>query len=176
MIEMRRVISIYGTIFTPGKITTDFNHIKNSNCEQKLFIYNENFHQYLDKNDLNRGGGNAFLRPYRQDNEKNLVIKEPKIKSLGIPTAMGPESMETIQDAINNIFNYIDNNINITEIYYSSDNNMNLGLGIFANQPFARTNIQEISSLLLMMFKKLKEKYDVKLYLLESNTTLEKEL
>lgn len=173
-----RSIRIYGTIFSPGRVNTDFNYItKNSNCENKLFIYNENFHQFLDKNDVMIGGGNAFLRPYRQDNEKNNASKEPKIKSLGIPTAMGLESMETVQEAINNIYNYIDNNMNITEIYYSSDTNMNLGLGIFASQPFARANIIEISSLLLMMFKKLKEKYgDVKLFKIESDTNEEKEL
>ena len=173
-----RSLRIFGIVYRPGDKATDFNSIKNTNPECKLFIYNENFFQFNDKSDVDAGGGNAFLRPYRQDNDDNKLALEPKVKSLGIPTAVGEESMETVKDAIDQIYQYVDSNPRITEVYYSSTNDMRLGLGIFASQPFAKANIDEISSLLIDLFKRFKDKYDdVKLLLVTgSNEYEEKEL
>jgi len=173
-----RNLRIYGIVYKPGDKATDFNTIKKTNPECKLFIYNENFFQFNDKSDVSRGGGNAFMRSFRQDNDDNMLIPEPKCKSLGIPTAVGEESMETVKDAIDQIYQFVDSNPTITEVYYSSTIDMQLGLGIFASEPFARANIEEISNELLSTFKRFKDKYgDVKLLLVTgSNEYEEKEL
>jgi len=173
-----RSVRIFGIVYRPGDKGTDFNTIKNTNPECKLFIYNENFFQFNDKSDVSPGGGNAFMRSFRQDNDDNKLIPEPKCKSLGIPTAVGEESLETVKDAIDQIYQYVDSNPTISEVYYSSTNDMKLGLGIFASQPFAKANIDEISNELLNTFKRFKDKYgDVKLLLVTgSNEYEEKEL
>jgi hypothetical protein len=175
--NMKRTINIYGTIFSAGSSNTDFKQILKQNPENKLFIYNENFNQFNDKNDLSQGGGNGFLRMYRQDNISNKSKNEPKVKSLGIPTASGAESIDTVKESIDQIYNYIIMNQNITEIYYSADSNMGLGLGIFASMPFAKANIGEISRLLNNMFYKLTiNECNVKLYQLSSIGTIEQTL
>jgi hypothetical protein len=173
-----RNLRIYGIVYRPGDKGTDFNTIKKTNPECKLFIYNENFFQFNDKSDVSPGGGNAFMRSFRQDNDDNMLKQEPKCKSLGIPTAVGEESMETVKDAIDQIYQYVDSNPTITEVYYSSTNDMKLGLGIFASEPFAKANIDEISNELVNTFKRFKDKYgDVKLLLVTgSNEFEEKEL
>ena len=172
-----RTINIYGTIYAYGNSKTDFKEILKSTKENKLFIYNENFNQFNDKKDLSLGGGNGFLRQYRQDNLENLQKSEPKVKSLGIPTASGAESMETVKESIDQIYNYIITNDNIIEVYYSADSEMKLGLGIFAQMPFARQNIEEISKLLHDMFYKLSiNGFNINLCQLGSNGIIGKNL
>lgn len=172
-----REINIYGTIFS-GTSTTDFREILEVSPDSKLFIYNENFDQYNDKDDISSGGGNGFLRSYRIDNEINQSLSQPKVQSLGIPTACynGNESMDIVKESINLIYNYINSNDNITDIYYSADNNMGLGLGIFANMPFAKANIDEISTILKEMFIQLSQNHSIKLYKLSSAGIEEQQL
>jgi len=175
-IKLNRKINIYGTIFTPGNASTDFRTILTQTPENKLFIYNENFDQFNNKNDISQGAGNGFLRMYRQDNNKNKSKSEPKVKSLGIPTAAGDENINTVIDSIKKIYEFINTNLNITDIYYSAETNMNLGLGIFASMPFAQANIGEISKYLNNMFFELSKLYDVHLYQLTKDGIIEQQL
>jgi hypothetical protein len=172
----KRIINIYGTIFSPDNSSTDFKEILKHQPENKLFIYNENFSQFNDKSDLSQGGGNGFLRMYRQDNIFNISKTEPKVKSLGIPTAVGDENINTVIDSIKKIYEFINTNLNITDIYYSAETNMNLGLGIFASMPFAQANIGEISKYLNNMFFELSKLYDVHLYQLTKDGIIEQQL
>jgi len=165
----KRTINIYGTIFSPGSPSTDFREILKILGENKLFIYNENFNHYNDKNNLSQGAGNGFLRQYRLDNIQNLSKPEPKIKSFGIPTANhvpnGSEKISTVIESIEQIKNFIETNKNITDIYYSAeDSSMKLGLSIFRSNSFAKANIGEISRLLNNMFFELSKTNNVTLY------------
>jgi exonuclease III len=171
--ELKRVINIYGTVYARG--TSDFAVLKDNRKENNLFIYNENRGQFIDKNSVSPGGGNGFLRVYRQDNSANLSKSEPKIKSLGIPTDVQGPTDVVINDSINKIFEEINKNPNIDSVYYSSDKTFDLGLGIFAGLPAAQANIKHISNELKAMFKKLRDEknYEVHLFLLEGTTQTE---
>jgi len=179
--KLKRRINIYGTIYDPANKSdlTDFRILSSTNMESKFFIYNENFNLFNNKTSTNEGAGNGFMRKYRQDNISNKSASEPKIKSLGIPTAQGDEKMETVVLSIKQIYDFINSNQNITDVFYSADhitNSMNLGLGIFATYPFAQANIVEISRLLNNMFFELSKSYDVHLYQLTKDGTTEQVL
>ena len=153
-----------------------FKEILKISSENKLFIYNENFNDYNNKNDLSPGAGNGFLRQYRLDNIKNLSKPEPKIKSFGIPTANhfpnGSEKISTVIESIKQIKDFIETNKNITDIYYSAkDSTMELGLYVFKGNAFAEANIAEISRLLNNMFFELSKTNNVTLYQLTSTGT-----
>jgi hypothetical protein len=185
--EKKRVINIYGTIYATG--TSDFDVLKERNMESNLFIYNESFQNFKDKNMISAQGGNSIVRPYRQDNINNFIKLEPKIKSLGIPTG-GYEnkdknnySLDIVKESIENIFNFIINHNNINNIYYSaSKTTMGLAAEIFLKDKYiidygkwTIDHLPTIGDELKSMFKKLRDEknYKINLFLLEGTTLIE---
>jgi len=160
MADNEKTLTIYMTIYNPSNPLTDFKKIiKNGTNQNKLFIYNDNFFQFQDKNSMTPGGGNACLRPYRQDTSN----PHKEIFSLGIPTGPEPSSSmnpnDLIHEAIQNIKDFITNNSNIQEVYYSCEKGTdgNLGLNIFKDIPWSQENINLISQKLKIMFKELEK-------------------
>jgi len=164
---MNRKITINITIYDTENKKTDFEEILKKDPNKKLFIYNDNFFSYLVFTDIKPGGGNGFLRPYRQDRSD---IKNPhgNIFALGLPTGLRHNMHVVtipyfyIDKAINNIEAFIRENKNITDIYYSAENDEgDIGLNIFKEEKWSVENIAEITKRLKNMFKKLELDMDV---------------
>jgi hypothetical protein len=110
----------------------DFSYMINEKTNVKrLYIYNENVTQWASL-DLNPGGGNAILRPYRYDHQINNG-KWPR--SIGIPT--GP-AWNTLNDGNKIIINKAFLNIekilkedHYEEIWWSANKDKSLGYSIF---------------------------------------------
>jgi hypothetical protein len=171
---------IYRCIYTAPGLKSDFKIIINENINLKilkhsLFIYNENFSQFESKNNTSKGGGNGFLRKYRQDydnflspNPNNDSDIECRVLSLGIPTGIGNDSdtdkfKKLIKESLINIKKYIDKHSNITRIYYSADqvDNIKLGLSIYAKEPWTIANISFIDDSIKSLFDYLESKYNI---------------
>jgi len=169
---------IHQCIFTHIGSPSDFNviikeNIKNKILKDSLFLYNENFSQFESKNDTSEGGGNGFLRKYRQDynnflspNPNNDPDIESRVLSLGIPTGVGNDAdtekfKRIIKESLINIKKYIDKNPNIGYIYYSADpvDSDKIGLSIFATQPWTMANKKFIDDSFASLFRYLDDKY-----------------
>jgi hypothetical protein len=118
--------------------TTDFNYLISSpEYNNSLFIYNENAECYLSQN-LEQGGGNAIIRPYRMDN-----CGSTNPRSLGIPTGSnggfkkltdtvyGIEVNDLVDISLNSIDDALKINKHIKKVYWSADEAGLLGIGIF---------------------------------------------
>lgn len=185
--NQKRVINIYGTVFVKG--ISDFAVLKENNMENNLFIYNESFKNFKNKDMISAESGNSIVRPYRQDNKNNFSKLEPKIKSLGIPTGGYEDkdknnySLDIVKESIENIFNFIINHNNINNIYYSAlKTTMGLAGDIFLRDDYirrygtwAKDNLPTIGDELKAMFKKLRDEknYEIHLFLLEGTTLIE---
>jgi len=172
----KRVITIHPNRYTDPTRVVFKTLIKDNN--HALFIYNENFGQ-LRSGDKNEGGGNATIRPYRQD----IAVQSSQEFSLGIPTGfVGDSSSEpdidaaktfdmkgtkfvpfptnpaldntdTLLQSLYNIYHFIDEHENITDVYYSAetDNKRDLsgpehqlGLGLFSDHIWTQKNIKQM--------------------------------
>jgi hypothetical protein len=125
----------YGSVFSKEIIGKkgDFSYmIKNEKDKKRLYIYNENLMQWKMYNDLEAGGGNALLRPYRYDSPYN---KNKWPRSIGIPT--GPnwnhldENIKRLIDSAVEQIKEILNNDEYDEVWWSADKNGLLGVSIF---------------------------------------------
>ena len=103
-----------------------------------LVIYNENFEQYKDYQDINRGRGNAVIRPLRSD-AQNRTVNTANLYVLGIPISSHYANFQ--QNArTNNYSTPIDNirklieekNIEVV-IFGMSKDEFTLGIDIFNN-------------------------------------------
>ena len=179
-----RRINIFGTIYQKG--SSDFKIIIKKFPSNKLFIYNENREQFLDKSDLGSGSGNGFLRIARLDYKGDLFTQIQKkneeglplgSRSLGIPTDVLNNKDHTIDQSISQIYNEISGNQDITDVYYSiskeDEQFMDIGLQTFSAVNEATENIKFISIKLREMFRKLTESFEVHFYVLEFNSTEE---
>lgn len=126
------------TIYDSRNRKTDFSYLFRK-TDNSIFIYNENVQQWKE-GDLNTGGGNAIMRPYRLDNSKNQDHG-----SWGIPTGyIGKGSsyherekvktklLKYIDEAFDSLVQYLIDHPQIKDIYYSSDKNGHIGIQIFA--------------------------------------------
>ena len=180
-----RRINIYGTIYKSG--TSDFSVLIKNNPKNKLFIYNENRVEFLKKSSLGFGSGNGFLRRARLDykgTENQFKIKKDNnlpedSGSLGIPTDVNGQDDEVIEQSITQIYNEINKNYKINDVYYSianynipkdSDKFMDLGLQTFSGDKKAEKNIKYISIKLREMFNKLTTQFEVNLFVLNGET------
>jgi hypothetical protein len=149
-----------------------------------LYIYNENFQEYEDKTSLIFGSGNGFLRLARQDHDPtkkllgpgeklsvpNKSLKEPKVKSLGIPTGVTGGSLADVHKSIVYIYNYIvdakKEHAQIKTVYYSSgpiSDKIELGIGTFAGMDWTKKNTNAINDYLFTLFKELSKAFNVKI-------------
>jgi hypothetical protein len=74
-----------------------YNNFKLDNSKKMLFIYNENFDDYISGKE-NPGSGNGAYRKYRQDIQ---TLDNTGIKALGIPTGDGKANLDLTKDDIN---------------------------------------------------------------------------
>ncbi len=155
-------LAINQVIFNPSNPDTDFKTIITKNPSESLFLYNENFDHFENKDYLAPGGGNAFLRKYRQDTSKPST----EVYSLGIPTGnyhfeSDKDYLKLVDESIDQIRKYVKNNRHIKNIYYSSNESGELGLGIFAKEKWTRENIGYIREQLSKLFEELKKEYTI---------------
>lgn len=106
-------VDVIPIFFNPKKPNTDFeNMIKSPDNNHALFIFNDNTFQYDDS--LSPGGGNAAIRPYKENK-----------RAWGIPTGPGFDKLDE------NAKNWIDRSImdirdiilekNYSTIFYSGE-------------------------------------------------------
>jgi hypothetical protein len=174
----RPKLTIHPVIFNDTNSTTFEKMIEKG--ANKLFVYNENFEQYRDGS-KNIGGGNATIRPYRQDiegsrkdgfslgiptgyitpekqnntNQNQLVsiviasIDYSKLNDFYLFSSTTPITDNKATDlfiiSLKNIYIYIKNNPNITELYYSADKNDDLGYGTFGGTNPSWTNTNKLT-------------------------------
>jgi hypothetical protein len=157
------MVNIHPTIYNNNDLNTDFNILITRHLANTLFIYNDNFEQYMLR--TTKTGvdgiltcGTTFLREYRQD----TLLKPPhaSIFSLGIPVAC----LYPIDYRIN-YMNYVSSAIdaircfcidrNITDIYYSADALGNIANLEFKDNLWTCENIGEISRQFLEMLDML---------------------
>jgi hypothetical protein len=181
--KQKRKLTIYGVKYFSGSEYADFNELIKTEYNNTLYIYNENFDAFTQKEFIDDGAGNGFLRKYRQDDPDKLYVKE-SVKSLGFPTGKNgldtnipSQNKTTYKDLVLQstefIIKYIDKHPDIKTIYYSihdsenkpkNDDNMNIGLSVFFKNKFTQEIAIYINETLFNMFKKLSNKYDVTLY------------
>jgi hypothetical protein len=66
-IRVLQVPSVVATVFVERDQDGDFAFmIQQSQHANHLFLFNDNFHQYMDMNNHFAGGGNACIRPFRR--------------------------------------------------------------------------------------------------------------
>ncbi len=144
------VISLIGLIYDPDNEKTDFKYWLKS--PKNLIIYNENFDQYADKDDISEGGGNGFMRKYRSDSRKNNITGHmpsnveaaravKKAAVFGIPTGILPDVKEykkykkIIDDSIKQISDHINTHKEIENIIWAIGIDGKIGVGIFKDTP-----------------------------------------
>jgi hypothetical protein len=192
----RPKLTIHPVIFNDTNSTTFEKMIEKG--ANKLFIYNENFEQYRDGS-KNIGGGNATIRPYRQDiegsrkdgfslgiptgyitpekqnnsNQNRLVsiaiasIDYSKLNDFYLFSSTTPITDNKTTDlfirSLKNIYIYIKNNLNITELYYSADKDDNLGYGTFGGigPSWTNTNKKIINTAFTGLINEIRKIRDV---------------
>jgi hypothetical protein len=109
-LKIRDKVILFGIHFDGTDKTNVEYYLNNDNC---LIIYNENFDQYDDKNNCEKGGGNGILRKYRSDSTNNCSTQNrgTTVKAFvyGIPTGPFDNAAETIkhQDSMNDSISQI---------------------------------------------------------------------
>ena len=134
----QRFLTVTPSFFSKANEEGDFLYMlkkQSTHYMKKFFIYNENFTQWLNKNDLEAGAGNGALRPYR----KTGCVG-------GIPTGhngMGFKKLtqhvtqfltvkNVIDLAIQEIVDQLKRNSNIEIVYFSADaRDLLIGMGVF---------------------------------------------
>ena len=173
----KRLINIIGTIYDQeGKTpSTDFFKIKDQDEDGKikrLFIYNDAYEKYI-QDKPSTGGGNGNMGMFRQDIKVNRDKPEPKTKSLGVPTDTNIDDVnkkKILLKSIKNIEEYIKKNKNITEVYYSADERMDIGLGIFAGLEVAKKCIKLVNEEFGKAIEKLvQEGFNIKIWKLSKD-------
>lgn len=117
---------------------TDFSYLVKQNPKGTLFLYNENFEQYMDVLDTRPGGGNAVLRKYRLDHPQHM---DNEYGSLGIPTMSwrydvrtSPNHYQMLQESILYAFDVINKFLHdhpsYTTVVWSSDAKLSIGMAI----------------------------------------------
>lgn len=155
---------LIGINFDPSNPYTSTTDLRTYLTKPILIIYNENFDQFLDKNDYNPGGGNGALRKYRSDGSKG---KFTTAHVYGIPTGLilHPDNLNDkyksdktykniIDDSISQIVNAVKKN-DIKYILWSVDKSGNLGLGIFKEKYMVNETAEYIT-------KEIKSKFSNK--------------
>ena len=160
---------VIGVKFMGLHTKTDFiNYKYYLENEDNLIIYNENFNQFDNLEDISEGGGNGVLRKYRSDykffteDNPNRIKDNIKASVLGIPSGTGDEfdfaGYIKYKMSINMAFLKIEKVImekKIKRVFFSCDNyagfdNPLIGLSIYA----AYTGSQNASIYITTKFKK----------------------
>ncbi len=135
-------VNLIGIKYDASNNYTDFKSYFNN--IQVLIVYNENFGEFLDKNNYGEGSGNGFMRKYRSDS-MNINSGVINAFSLGIPTGTiyGNDGIngkynntqtsykEIIDLSMEGIINFINKNPIIKYVLWAIDNEGILGLDTF---------------------------------------------
>lgn len=151
-------ISLIGIRYGSNNQYTDVeSYIDNNHV---LIIYNENFEQYLDKNDCFPGGGNGKMRQYRSDGPCTKI----NAFVLGIPTGRIPPGkgldskkdnrtyQEIVDDAIKQIITKVIQNPQIKYILWSVNQYGELGLDLFGDDATAKQTAEYITHKIKSIF------------------------
>lgn len=138
--KMHNHKNIVCVTYDPENRVTDFHELIVNGAENTLFLYNENVEQFLNREDVRPGGGNAVIRKFRYDNPSNSR-RHMSCGSLGIPTMfLGnridddevafDRLLECIHQAFQNIRAFIDYHDTVQNVVWSADGDLCIGLSI----------------------------------------------